>query len=359
MARRLSADSAAAAESVLRLAVLLQAGVTPARAWSHLASAGDAAARMVVAAADSGLPLTAAIALAGRGERPADERRRGRAPRAPSAGTTGQWRDIAAAWEVATTVGAPLAESLRGLAATLRDAQEAADDVRVALAEPAATAKLMGWLPLVAVLLGVALGFDTLATLATDPIGIACLVAGAVLILCGRRWTAALVARARVDGRLPGLDAELLAIALSGGVSIDRARAVVAAARAGAASATATATADGSATPARGSADAPPPKTDSAPSTGASGGVDSADGAVQQTDAVLELSRSAGVPAVELLRASSALARHRARIDGRLRAARLSSRLLLPLGVCTLPAFLLLGVAPMLLSVMTAVPLQL
>ena len=47
----------------------------------------------------------------------------------------------------------------------LRDAQEAADDVRVALAEPAATAKLMGWLPLVAVLLGVALGFDTFGTL--------------------------------------------------------------------------------------------------------------------------------------------------------------------------------------------------
>ena len=71
------------------------------------------------------------------------------------------------------------------------------------------------------------------------------------------------------------------------------------------------------------------------------------------------LSRTAGVPAVELLRASAALARHRARVDGRLRAARLSSRLLLPLGVCTLPAFLLLGVAPMLLSVMSTMPLSL
>ena len=50
---------------------------------------------------------------------------------------------------------------LRGLAAALRDAQEAADDVRVALAEPAGTARLMGWLPLVAVGLGAALGFDT------------------------------------------------------------------------------------------------------------------------------------------------------------------------------------------------------
>ena len=74
---------------------------------------------------------------------------------------------------------------------------------------------------------------------------------------------------------------------------------------------------------------------------------------------MLALSRSAGVPAVELLRASAALARHRARVDGRLRAARLSSRLLLPLGVCTLPAFLLLGVAPMLLSVMSTMPLSL
>jgi tight adherence protein B len=77
------------------------------------------------------------------------------------------------------------------------------------------------------------------------------------------------------------------------------------------------------------------------------------------TEVVLTLARSAGIPAVELLRASAALARHRARVDGRLRAARLSSRLLLPLGVCTLPAFLLLGVAPMMLGVLSSMPLSL
>ncbi len=216
---------------------------------------------------------------------------------------------------MATAVGAPLAESLRALAVALRDAQEAADDVRVALAEPAATAKLMGWLPLVAVLLGVALGFDTFGTLIGNPIGIACLVLGAALIIGAQRWNGALVKRARAGSGIPGLGAELLAIALSGGVSIDRARRLV--------------------------LDATGAEADPA------------------TDAVLDLSRTAGVPAVELLRASSALARHRARVEGRVRAARLSSRLLLPLGVCTLPAFLLLGVAPMLLSVMTAVPLPL
>ena len=302
----------ALADTVLRLAVLLQAGVTPARAWAHLAEAGDAEAARVCAAVARGMPLSAAIADAvPRAASP----RRGRQPAVADAEAhRAQWRDVSAAWQVATAVGAPLADSLRGMATALRDGQEAADDVRVALAEPAATAKLMGWLPLVAVVLGVALGFDTFNTLLGNPIGIVCLGLGGALILAAQRWNAALVRRARQAGGVPGLDAELLAIALSGGVSIDRARALV--------------------------QEATDTRTDAA------------------TEAVLTLSRTAGVPAVELLRASATLARHRARVDGRLRAARLSTRLLLPLGVCTLPAFLVLGVAPMLLSVLTSVPLS-
>lgn len=296
-----------AAEAVLRLAVLLQAGVAPARAWEHLARAGDPAAARVVSSMSDGMPLAEAIATAG----------------------TWAWREVGVACQVAVVVGAPLAESLRGLAAALRDAQEAADDVRVALAEPAATARLMGWLPLLAVGLGAALGFDTFGTLFTQPLGIACLVAGAVLIVLSRRWTSRLVRGAEAGDRMPGLDAELVAIALSGGVSIDRARAVVRAA--------ATLRAAG----AGGDGDGP------------------VEPEVDDVEEVLALSRTAGVPAVELLRASAAHARHRARIDGRLRAARLSSRLLLPLGVCTLPAFLVLGVGPMLLSVMSTMSVSL
>jgi tight adherence protein B len=312
--RRGEPVSADVASTVLQLAVLLQAGVSPARAWEHLARAGDAAAPRVSASLDQGMPLPDAIAA-----------------------LDGQaWHEVSVAWRVAATVGAPLAECLRSLAAALRDAREAADDVRVALAEPAGTARLMGWLPLVAVGLGVALGFDTLSTLFTQPLGIACLVAGAALILVAQRWTARLVDRARRPERVPGLDAELIAIALSGGVSIDRARTVVNDAR----------TARGAPADGAGSADAADDGSDATRESA-------------EIDAVLTLSRTAGVPAVELLRASAAHARHRARVEGRLRAAALSSRLLLPLGVCTLPAFLLLGVAPMLLSVMSTTSVSL
>lgn len=294
-------------ESVLRLAVLLQAGIAPARAWGHLAESGNPDAMWVQDAVARGIPLADAIADAGP---PPAGRRRG-----DRSSSSGSWREVAGAWRVATIVGAPLAVSLRALATALRDAQEAADDVRVALAEPAGTARLIGWLPLVALALGAGLGFDTFRVLLATPAGLVCLALGIALIVAARRWNASLVRRATPGLGIPGLDAELLAIALSGGVSLDRATAIVE---------EAAGTAIGA-----------------------------------ECHGVLALSRSAGAPAVELLRATASLARHRARVDGRIRASQLSSRLLLPLGVCTLPAFLLLGVAPMLLSVMATTPLSL
>lgn len=290
--RKTPETDAGTADTVLRLAVLLQAGIPPARAWVHLAEAGDTAAMRVAAAVEDGV-----------------------APSVAMAGLGGSWPEVASAWTIAQALGAPLAESLRGIALAVRDARETADDVRVALAEPAGTARLMAWLPLVAVLMGSALGFDTVAVFVGNPLGLVCLAAGAALMLGARRWNAALVRSAGRAVGIPGIDAELLAIGLSGGASIERARTIL--------------------------------EAELGPVT---------DPAVEET---LTLSRRAGVPAVELLRASASLRRHRARVDGRLRAARLSSKLLLPLGVCILPAFLLLGVAPMLLSVLDTASISL
>ncbi|UIN31489.1 type II secretion system F family protein [Microbacterium binotii] len=278
-------------DAAQRLSVLLRTGISPASAWAFLAATGDADAVAIHAAHNGGQAIPAAIAA--RGDR---------------------WRPLAATWRVAAAVGAPLAESLRAVAAAVRDAQECRDEVRVALAEPAATARLMAWLPLVSIGLGVALGFDTIGVLTGSPIGIGCLIVGIALMIVARVWTGALTRRATPPPAMPGLHAELVAIALSGGVSIERARAL---------------------------ADPEVETTD------------------EGIDGLLELSRSAGVPAVDLLRAGASLARHRARTDGRMRAAGLGAALLLPLGVCILPAFLLLGVAPMLMSVLGASALPL
>ena len=282
-----------AATSVQTLAVLLQAGAVPVVAWRHLADIGDPHAVAVTERVEAGVSLLDAIEAEG-----------------------GAWIDLAAAWEIATTVGAPLAEVLRIIAESLRDAASAADDVRIALAEPAGTARLLLWMPLAGLLLGFALGFDTIGVIVGNPLGAACVIAGLLLVLAARLWTRRLLRRAAPEPGTPGMRAELVAVALAGGASIDRALRLVAESSAG-------------------------------------GGTE------EGIRSVLELSRAAGVPAAELLRASAAQDRHAARVHGRLRAAKLSTRLLIPLGVCTLPAFLLLGVAPMLLSVLASTPLPL
>lgn len=287
-------DGADAATSVQTLAVLLQAGAVPLVAWRHLAETGDTHAAAVVARADAGTPLTAAIEAEG-----------------------GAFIDLAAAWEIATTVGAPLAEVLRMIAETLRDAASAADDVRIALAEPAGTARLLLLMPFAGLLLGFALGFDTVSVIVGNPIGAVCVAMGLLLMLAARLWTKRLLERAKPAPGTPGMQAELVAVALAGGASVDRARRLVAESPA------------------------------------------SRHGGRERIDTVLELSRAAGVPAGELLRASAAQDRHAARVAGRMRAAALSTRLLIPLGVCTLPAFMLLGVAPLLLSVLTTTSLSL
>ena len=68
---------------------------------------------------------------------------------------------------------------------------------------------------------------------------------------------------------------------------------------------------------------------------------------------MLELSARAGAPVAELLKAEAFRVRRAARADGTARAAALGVRLMLPLGVCVLPAFVLLGVAPLMISVIS------
>ncbi|MGF3053268.1 type II secretion system F family protein [Microbacterium sp. YY-03] len=288
-------DTADVAATTLRIAVLLESGAIPERVFSYIAEACDdddpmgALARRINGRIRDGIAVADAVET-----------------------EAGSWQWVASAWRIAKAVGAPVSPALRSIVAVANDAREAADDVRIALAEPASTARLMMWLPALSVLMGVALGFNSAAILVTNPIGVACLVLGVSLILIARWWTRRIVAAAAPSTMVPGLRAELLSIALAGGASPTRAQQLV----------------------------------DDVDLGDADGDDDTAH--------ILRLSAIAGVPAADLLRASAAAIVARARTAGRLRATRLATRLLLPLGACTLPAFFLLGVAPMMLSVITS-----
>lgn len=295
---------ATAATVVQRLGVLLQAGVAPSSAWQHAASGVESPVALAVAAAvvDDGAVgrelverLLAARALAPPGERDA-------------------WAALGAAWAVATESGAALAPTLRRFAEVLRSLEQGQRDVEVALAGPVATARIVLALPAVGLVFGVLLGFDALRILVATPAGWGCLVVGGLLVVAGVRWNRRLIRAARTLDATPGLALELLAIAVSGGAALDGARQSV---------------------------DRILLEAELAPLG-------------DDADSVLAFSRAAGVPVAGLLQSEAEELRRAARADGQRRAVELGTRLLLPLGVCILPAFIALGVAPIVLSIVSS-----
>lgn len=305
-----------------RLAVLLSAGVTPASAWQHLVEVEPPGSprpgRPPRGSGAEPLPTARIIRAAATAGKTGDSIADAVAAEAGAVG--GQigeaWLGLAAAWRVATQAGAPLAACLRELAASLRELGRLHADLAVALAGPAATARMVMFLPVIGLLFGGLMGFNTLRMLFLTVPGWLCLVAGAALMFAADRWNRRLVSAARARDPTPGLEFDLTAIAMGGGGSVDRARAVV---------------------------------------------EDTVDRfALHRADAtaaigqVLELSVRAGVPAAELLRAEAEQMRRDARAEGQRRAATLGVTLMIPLGVCVLPAFMLVGVVPLLMTVLAS-----
>ncbi|QHF25192.1 hypothetical protein GTU73_15070 [Rathayibacter sp. VKM Ac-2804] len=225
------------------------------------------------------------------------------------------WAALAACWRVAADSGAPIAAALAELAESMRELGRARRDIEVALAGPLATSRVVGVLPLVALGFGTLLGFDVLGVLLGTVAGLVCLGGGLGLMLAAAAWTRRLVRGAGPGDPAPDWRSTC---------SRWRSRA-----------------ADRSA-------------------AGGSGCWRRSTSAGSRRDRRRWRPRSRcsrcrprrGVPAGRLLRSEAALARVRAASEARERAAKLGVTLLLPLGVCVLPAFLLLGVAPMMISVL-------
>jgi tight adherence protein B len=299
------------ATTVHSLAILLTAGVEPVAAWGYL-PCGDVPTRVTAAVAAGSSVPDALLGVVAAGTATL---RRGATERPMSAAEAQAWRGLAAAWAVATDAGASLAPTLRALALSLRELAQAQRDIRIALAAPQATARMVMILPVVGVLFGMGLGFNTLATLTTTPLGLACLSVGGALLLAANRWNRHLIRSAQPRELTPGLEYDLTAIAVSGGAALERARSAVARAI---------------------------HRFDLT--------ADAGDG----VERVLELSRRAGVPAAELLRGEAEEVRRSARSEVAEGAAKLSVLLLLPLGVCVLPSFMAVGVLPLVITIVTS-----
>lgn len=229
-----------------------------------------------------------------------------------------EWRVLAAAWELAERSGAPLSHALAGIAAALRELTRLRQQRTVLLSGPRATVRMVAALPPLALVLGGLLGFDPLPVL-LSPVGAALLCAGAVLLGAGVGWARSLARSVEGDDRIAGLEFELAWIALRGGTAPAEALVRVA---------------------------------DCVDEFGAEWiGFDCfRAGAPLRT--ALATALRVGVPVGPLLLEEAQAVRAGARAELESEAERLGVRVLVPLGVCVLPAFIALGVLPVLLSML-------
>ena len=229
-----------------------------------------------------------------------------------------EWRVLLAAWRLAEQSGAPLAPALDRFAHAIRSLARLSERREVLLSGPRSTIRLVSLLPVAAMLLGALLGFDPLRALA-GAAGIAATAVGCLLLVLGVRWAQALAKRVSDAVWVAGWEFELLAVGVAGGAPPQTAlrRAVDA-------------------------VDADRVEWVRLESLGH-------DGAVARAIAEAQALGTSLGPA---LLAEAESSRARAQADLEQAAECLGVSVLLPLGVCVLPAFILLGVVPVLLAVL-------
>lgn len=244
---------------------------------------------------------------------------------------------VVAATRLALDVGAPLGRVLEAVADSLVRDDEARTERETATAGPRTTARIILGLPVAGAGLGWLLGADTVGVATDGGLGTAATVLGAALLLGGWAWSARLVAVAR--GRPNSGEVEtqvvldLLAAALGAGAGVPRALGATGQAVGGGGGAALRAAADVlvlGGTWEQAWAGAP---AGLAPVRRALRGA-WADGAA---------------PGAALRAAGQEVRRERS-AAARAAAARLGVRLVLPLGCCYLPAFVLLGLVPVLVA---------
>lgn len=226
---------------------------------------------------------------------------------------------LAVLWHVAEVAGAPMADALTRLADQLESLRDSERKRRVAFAGPRSTMRLVLFLPVIGCGFSLLLGFNTLDVLLTTPLGWLVSAIGFALLIIGQLWSKRMLTRAAAHAELPGLLSELLAVALLGGSSVRHAKLNVTNA------------------------------LDRYPIAGVS---------LQQLQAVesapnqaIALAEQAGVSVVDVLRAQAETERQESAANQEEAAARLGVHLMLPMGVCVLPAFVMFSVVPMMLSI--------
>jgi len=251
----------------------------------------------------------------------------------PDGAPPGAAASFAVAARLAHASGAALAPILDACSQAAREEAEAAIARETALAGPRLSARVLAWLPLVGLGLAVLVDSGVLAVLIT-PLGMGLVAVAGALTLAGRWWMRRLVARAS-----PAADQTMLALhavraAMAAGADVASALAAVSVALEPDAPALAQAMRSAAL----------------ALSEGAAWDDCWGDETAEPLRRALRLPWERGAHAGPLLAAVADGVSIRRRRAAQVAAGELAVRLTLPLAMCLLPAFVLVGIVPLLVS---------
>ena len=263
---------------------------------------------------------------------------RARSPDAAAARTSAA--SVVVACRFSHGLGAPLADVLDAIGDAIDDAQAVEEARRVASAGPLMSARVLAGLPLVGVTAALALGASPWGFYTSGTPGVVCASLGVLAWVAGVASCRRILARCRRADASGGdtdaaLACDLIASALACGASIPRALDALADA----------------------CAQEPLAWTDSSLRLGATWeqAWEEAPAWADPLRDALEASWTAGTAPEGMLARCASWERRARLVDAKTRAEELSVRLVGPLGAFFLPAFLLLGIAPLLAHLMGTV----
>lgn len=228
-------------------------------------------------------------------------------------------RALLDSWGVVAYAGASPMHLIDTFQASLRSDLRRDQRIEGALSGPRFAKLILLFLPLVSVLVMNALGFDCLGVLFGQPVGWAIVVVSGALIFAAGRWTTRMIAAARRTRPMPGLVIELVRIGVLAGVGVEHLIALV---------------------------------RDKSWFVGAD-----YVGEFEQVRVLSAQCAHAGLPLERILAAAASRAVDIADEATDVRLGQLAEKVLLPLGVCLLPAFILLVAVPAIISTLSGTAL--
>lgn len=220
-------------------------------------------------------------------------------------------------WGLAFQIGGPVTQTLERLAEVFDRQQKNLSEIQLAFAGPQATARLVSWLPLVALALAQLVGMNPLGAVTGSTAGLVSVLLGFGLLAVGQRWSKRLLAQANSNALDPGAFIDGVLVGLQGGL------------------------------PLRKSEQAAQEHFKVVFQQ------DVADKDLAVIKSVADLARDSGAALSKILSAEADRLREQERYQISEQIARLGIRLMIPLGVAVLPAFILIAIVPIAISLLS------